>query len=858
MKTSYDRGKSSKSQTIKASETIPSHHSRNSNHHEKQSTQSTSRQAHPRNHGENVMPSWAENILPGWREAQMSDVCNGNFPLGHISEEISCKTSEKLPHRVTSVNRNEEGVLKKVSTTQKVRDEPKDSPSKAVFMFWANKVNSSSKTTKFQKLLQKSSVTAGSCSPALLPKEGLSSLGEEKQAKIPQRKTRRDLFSDLQVFSYIDTHVLQVSQQLKSGHASLSIQAIVPLITAKSQSKLEMVRAIWFWLCHNIEYDVDGFLGLSPKIHMPEQVLQTGRAVCSGYAHLCQEMCREAGLSCVEVPGFGRSPGSHRGRWCQQQKSSHMWNAVELEGQWCLLDACWGAGTVDTESRLFIPRHDDFFFLTDPEHFIETHWPEDPQWQLLQPPIVREDFEQRVFKTSEFFRLQLSLLSPNTSLLKTAHGEVSVMLESTHPTEFTYQLSKLQGTTNGEDVGAVHGMMTVSENNMTIKVTPPTKGLFDLMIFARHADSQDPYNWVCSYQIQCMEPHNGEKMPENPFYFWGLHQKARDFGIKESSPKEELLVAPQGTLLLTLQISRPLLAVYELVNKDLDAAMSKKCLAAQAEEEKLSCHVLCPFQGYYRLSVFVKDLGGITFRNVANFLIRCLRPVNQNELFPSELSMHCGSGISSSSHGLSHPSHSVPIITTKVGKCNITFHTPADVEVTASLNKDKVISAKYPLERYVLVTHLRTKVSVCVVLPESGIYKVGLFGRNKDHKDFVHICDYIIRCFSDPSWPPFPRVYSLWRRGCVLLEPRTGILQEQSWVRFRVKVPKAYQAVVLGQQKTVLQQTLNAVWEGDVFTGAVGTQVKLAAKFSQHCSSLEVILAFEVEGGSPASLGCSG
>ncbi|XP_063192060.1 kyphoscoliosis peptidase-like isoform X2 [Chroicocephalus ridibundus] len=787
MKTSYDRSKSSKSQAIKADERIPSHGSRSGNCHEKQTTQSTLRQAHPRNHGEKAMPSQEENILPDWREAQMSDVCNGNVSLGHVSEVICYKTSEKLPHQVTNVNRNKEGVLKKVSTTEEVRVEPEDSPSKRVFTFWANKVNSSNKRATFQKLLQKSSVTAGSCSPALLPEEGLSSLEEKQQDKNPQRKTRRDLFSDSKVFSHIDTHVLHVSQQLKSGHTSLSVQAIVPLITAKSQSKLEVVRAIWFWLCHNIEYDVNGFLGLSQKIHMPEQVLQTGRAVCSGYAHLCQEMCREAGLSCVEVPGFGRSLGSRGGRWCQQQKSSHMWNAVELEGRWWLLDACWGAGTVDAESRVFIPRHDDFFFLTDPEHFIETHWPEDPQWQLLQPPVLQKDFEQRVFKTSEFFRLQLSLLSPNTSLLKTAYGEVSVMLGSTHPTEFTYQLSKLHGTTIGEDVGAAHGMMTMSKNNMTIKVTPPTTGLFDLMIFARHADSQDPYNWVCSYQIQCLEPRNGEKLPENPFHFWGFHQK-----------------------------------------------------------------------GYYRLSMFVKDLEGSTFRNAANFLIRCSRPINQNELFPSGLSMHCGSGISSNGHGLSNPSHSSPIINTKLGKCNITFHTPTDIEVTASLSKDKVMNAKYPLERYVLVTHLRTKVSVCVVLPESGIYKVGLFGRSKDHKDFAHICDYVIRCFSDPSWPPFPRVYSLWRRGCVLLEPRTGVLQEQSWVRFRIKVPKAYQAVVLGQEKTVLQQTPNMVWEGDVFTGAAGTQVKLAAKFNQHCSSLEVILAFEVRGGSPASLGCSG
>lgn len=79
------------------------------------------------------------------------------------------------------------------------------------------------------------------------------------------------------------------------------------------------------------------------------------RSVCS-YLPCSLSLDREAGLSCVEVPGLGRSPGSRGGRRCQQQKSGHMWNAVELEGQWYLLDACWGAGTVDEESRLFVPR----------------------------------------------------------------------------------------------------------------------------------------------------------------------------------------------------------------------------------------------------------------------------------------------------------------------------------------------------------------------------------------------------------------------------------------------------------------------------------------------------------------------
>ncbi|KAF7252726.1 Kyphoscoliosis peptidase [Varanus komodoensis] len=104
------------------------------------------------------------------------------------------------------------------------------------------------------------------------------------------------------------------------------------------------------------EYDVDGFLGFSEKIHAPEDVLQTGRGVCSGYAHLCREMCKEAGLACAEISGCGRGTGFSHGQRCLQKKSNHMWNAVQLGGQWFLLDACWGAGLVDVEKRLFLPR----------------------------------------------------------------------------------------------------------------------------------------------------------------------------------------------------------------------------------------------------------------------------------------------------------------------------------------------------------------------------------------------------------------------------------------------------------------------------------------------------------------------
>jgi len=62
---------------------------------------------------------------------------------------------------------------------------------------------------------------------------------------------------------------------------------------------------------------------------------------------------------------------------------------------------------------LLCSRFDDFYFLTDPEEFIDSHFPDDEKWQLLDMPIALEEFERRVFKTSAFFTLGLRLTNPH-------------------------------------------------------------------------------------------------------------------------------------------------------------------------------------------------------------------------------------------------------------------------------------------------------------------------------------------------------------------------------------------------------------------------------------------------------------
>src|SRR5690606_31393835 len=44
--------------------------------------------------------------------------------------------------------------------------------------------------------------------------------------------------------------------------------------------------------------------------------------------------------------------------------------------------------------RTFEPRFTWDFFLVSPEELILSHYPEEPQWQLVEAPLPRRDFER--------------------------------------------------------------------------------------------------------------------------------------------------------------------------------------------------------------------------------------------------------------------------------------------------------------------------------------------------------------------------------------------------------------------------------------------------------------------------------
>ncbi|KAF2968950.1 hypothetical protein GQX73_g4594 [Xylaria multiplex] len=150
------------------------------------------------------------------------------------------------------------------------------------------------------------------------------------------------------------------------------------VLCAPFPSATDKARAIFTWCHHNIAYNVEEFFGKCVKGRDVNETIFLGKAVCQGYAEVYQAVAQRAGLQCVVVGGHGKgygytplAPGQAPPR---KDPTGHAWNAVCIDnGEWKLIDACWGAGAVGDQKfhKGFNPK---MFTMTN-ENFGQSHFP---------------------------------------------------------------------------------------------------------------------------------------------------------------------------------------------------------------------------------------------------------------------------------------------------------------------------------------------------------------------------------------------------------------------------------------------------------------------------------------------------
>jgi transglutaminase/protease-like cytokinesis protein 3 len=217
-------------------------------------------------------------------------------------------------------------------------------------------------------------------------------------------------------------------------------------LTRPYKTDLEKTRSIFRWIADNIAYDVDAYHdidrlyeGIWDKVKysdsasqkyqelVVEYVLNKKMAVCDGYSRLFKSLCDHAGLKSEIITGYSRSQYDSIG--AVKTKPSHAWNAVFIENSWKLLDVTWASGHANDSVTVFTRKYEDYYFLTDPISFFNTHYPEDIKWSMLPHTPSLPQFFNYPFFYPAFYKYGFSFLKPLTGHIEVSRRNMQLQIE---------------------------------------------------------------------------------------------------------------------------------------------------------------------------------------------------------------------------------------------------------------------------------------------------------------------------------------------------------------------------------------------------------------------------------------------
>lgn len=189
--------------------------------------------------------------------------------------------------------------------------------------------------------------------------------------------------------------------------AKNSMDSVAAYLAANTSGEADLAKAVHDWVALHVDYDA---AALESDARPPQDALtafRTGSAVCAGYANLYAVIATRAGLDALYIVGDSRSATSG-----EVADVGHAWNVVKVNGSWYHLDSTWNSGSVN-DGRFDENYRTDFLFT--PAHiFGETHYPDNPQWQLLRAPIDRSTFARRLIVAPGFHAAGLRIVQPTT------------------------------------------------------------------------------------------------------------------------------------------------------------------------------------------------------------------------------------------------------------------------------------------------------------------------------------------------------------------------------------------------------------------------------------------------------------
>lgn len=377
----------------------------------------------------------------------------------------------------------------------------------------------------------------------------------------------------------IDQHALAAPEGAERSITDLAAYLVEP-----AQNEEEKARAIYRWITENVDYDVEGLVeghgGAST-----DEAFRNREAVCEGYGNLFLDLCEAAGLDCVLIRGYGKGLTYRAGS--NFTGTNHAWNAVRIDGLWGLVDATWGAGYSD--GKRFYPQFDGYYFLTPPDELVWTHLPEDPDWQLLEMPISKEEFENLVYVKPPFFKNGIGIESHIQAVI-VAEGQVNVSLSAPEDVLLIARLEE-----DGRELPERFAFAQREGDRYRAYAALPEPGNYTFRIYSKRKGDPGRYNGTLEYRI--------EAASGSEFVFPETYEKFHECGAYLRAPLMGRLVAKTAQ---TFELEVPGAEKVAIISGDLwtHLAGEGKIFSGDAVPSKGDVRVLAMFpedEGYHGL-----------------------------------------------------------------------------------------------------------------------------------------------------------------------------------------------------------------------------------------------------------------
>ena len=189
---------------------------------------------------------------------------------------------------------------------------------------------------------------------------------------------------DAELNSYLES---KKARELGKSNPDALVDICIDYIEKRSQDDFEKMKLLHDTLWYLASYDSDS---LNTGDYYPwdyRTVLDRGLCVCAGFSRTFVYFCDRMGIRAIPVLGTGLKG---RERTIEEVKDqNHAWTMVELNDGWYLLDVTWDCSKTENKER--DNKYSCDYLIVDPNEFIKTHYPLNPEKQLITNPYGPEE-----------------------------------------------------------------------------------------------------------------------------------------------------------------------------------------------------------------------------------------------------------------------------------------------------------------------------------------------------------------------------------------------------------------------------------------------------------------------------------